>query len=417
MDLVERDGFLHVGSLRLADLAERVGTPFVLYDADAIIERFYRFVEAFSSLRSMICFGVDACPNAHIMRRLVKRGAALRVRSATDLERAWICGAPISRVIYSGLGKTDMDIRAALDGLYSPLFQAGRLVDGKPPYYRGPVGYFSIETAAELEQIRRIAGGVRIACRALIHVCLDCCQQSPFGVSPSEAIDLFERFGNEPRVRLAGLRIHLGAQGYSPDAMRTGAQRLCELAQTLLDRGVSLEALDIGGGFGCDLFDPDAPSPETYARAVEPVLTPWVERGLKIIAEPGWSIIGAGSLLLTRVLSSRPCERGCLAAAEAVPGEPGAPLAPARLLTPTSPRPDGMSTVAGIDHSSRFVQVPMTCEAGDLLAFPGGGAYARRDNAACVEVLLEQSRVFVIRPRATPLDAIEPELESHEVLL
>ncbi|MCL4221221.1 MAG: hypothetical protein KJZ65_07615 [Phycisphaerales bacterium] len=417
MDLVERDGFLHVGSLRLADLVDRVGTPFVLYDADAIIERFYRFVEAFASLRAMICFGVDACPNAHIMRRLVKRGAALRVRSATDLERAWICGAPISRVIYSGLGKTDMDIRAALDGLYSPLFQAGRLVDGKPPYYRGPVGYFSIESGAELEQIARIAGGVRIACRALIHVCLDCCQQSPLGVSPAEAIDLFERFGNEPRVRLAGLRIHLGALGFSPDAMRAGAQRLCEIAQALLDRGVSLEALDIGGGFGCDLFDPAAPSPETYARAVEPVLSPWVERGLKIIAEPGWSIIGAGSLLVTRVLSSRACEHGRLAAAEAVPGEPTAALAPARLLTPTPPRPGGISTVAGVDHSSRCVQVPITCQPSDLLAFPGGGAYARRDNPACAEILLEQSRVFVIRPRTTPLEAIEPELESHEVLL
>ncbi len=417
MDLVERDGYLHVGSLRLAELAERVGTPFALYDADAIIERFYRFVEAFSSLRAMICFGVDACPNAHVMRRLVKRGAALRVRSATDLERAWICGAPLSRVVYSGLGKADMDIRAALDGLYSPLFQAGRLVEGKPPYYRGPVGYFSIETGAELEQIHRIAGGVRIACRALIHVCLDCCRQSAFGLSPAEAIDLFDRFGNEPRVRLAGLRIHLGPRGYATDAMRTGTQRLCELAQTIVDRGASLEAIDIGGGFGCDLFDPAAPSPADYARAVEPLLAPWVERGLKIIAEPGWSIIGAGSLLVSRVLSSRPCEDGRLAAAEAVPGEPGAAPAPARLLTPTLPRAEGMSTIAGIDNASRQVRVPVCCEPGDVLAFPGGGAYARRDNPACAEVLLEQSRVFVIRPRTSPLDDIEPELESHEVLL
>lgn len=417
MDLLERDGFLHVGSLRLADLAERIGTPFVLYDADAIIERFYRFVEAFSSLRAMICFGVDACPNAHVMRRLVKRGAALRVRSATDLERAWICGAPISRVIYSGLGKSDMDIRAALDGLYSPLFQAGRLVDGKPPYYRGPVGYFSIETAAELEQIRRIAGGVRIACRALIHVCLDCCQQSPFGLSPSETLDLLDRFGDEPRVRLAGLRIHLGSHGYSADAMHAGAQRLCELAQTLTDRGVALEALDIGGGFGCDLFDRASPSPEDYARALEPLLMPWVERGLKIIAEPGLSIIGAGSLLVTRVLSSRPCESGRLAAAEAVPVEPGAAMAQVRFVSPPGPRASGASVISGIDNPSRGIQAPITAEPGDLLAFPGGGAYARRDNPACTEVLLEQSRVFVIRPRTTPLDAIEPELESHEVLL
>lgn len=417
MDLVDREGYLYVGETRVADLIERLGTPLVLYDADAIVERFYRFVEAFASLRAMVCFATDACPNAHIMRRLVKRGAALRVRSATDLERAWICGAPVSRVVYSGLGKTDLDIRAALDGLYSPLFQAGRLVEGKPPYYRGPVGYFSIESAAELDQIARIAGGVRIACRALVHVCFECCREKAFGLSPEEAIELFSRFSADPRVRVAGLRVHLGSAGFSLDNMVSAATQLCALTRDLTAKGLEVSALDIGGGFACDLFDPAAPSPESYARALQPILLPWVERGVKIITEPGWSIIGAGSLLIARVLAARSCERATLAACDALPGEPSdVSRLPVRAVS-GEPRSGHTSVLNHVHLPHRQNEVDWACRADDLLAFPGGGAYARRSNPDLCEVMLEKGRVFVIRPRQTAIDALEPELESHEVLL
>lgn len=415
MELVDREGSLHVGSVRLTELVERLGTPLALYAGDAIVERFYRFVEAFSSLRAMICFATDACPNPHIMRRLVKRGAALRIRSAIDLERAWLCGAPLGRVIYSGLGKGDMDIRAALDGLYSPLFQAGRLVEGKPPYYRGPVGSFSIESSAELDRIARIAGGIRIACRALVHVCFDCCRQHAFGMSPDEAEALFGRSNADQRVRLVGLRAQ--SPGSSVEAVVAGVERLTQLAQRIAAKGHAIESLDIGGGFACDVQDPAAASPEAYAKAIEPLLLPWVEQGVKIIAEPGWSIVGAGSLLIGRVLAARTCDQGVLAACDAMPSAPmdDAPLVARRLIADNAaPTPVRLSHA---DRPDRQRDLMLACRTDDLIAFPGGGAYARCDQPGVTEVLLEGSRVLVIRPRATVIDAIEPELESHEVLL
>lgn len=417
MDLVEREGELYVGQTRIADLIERLGTPVAIYDADAIIERFYRFVEAFSPLRAMICFATDACPNAHIMHRLVKRGAALCVHSATDLERAWICGAPISRVVYSGLGKTDMDIRAALDGLYSPLFQAGRLVDGKPPYYRGPVGYFSVKSAPELDRIARIAGGVRITCRILLHVCFDCCRERAFGLSGEEAVELFSRCSADPRIRVAGLRVHIGPGGGSADNMAAAVEQLDALAQELADRGLEVGVLDIGGGFACDAFDPDAPSPEAYARALQPVLLPWVERGVKIIAEPGWSIVGAASLLIARVLATRACEGTTLGACDALPGEPRERAHLHAYAVSGGSRREHASTLHHVQMPHRQVEVDLACRADEVIAFPGGGAYARRDNADLCEVLLEHGRIFVIRPRPTATDVLEPELESREVLL
>lgn len=415
MELVDREGYLHVGSVCLTELVDRLGTPLAIYSADAIVERFYRFVEAFSSLRAMICFATDACPNPHIMRRLVKRGAALRIRSAIDLERAWLCGAPLGRVIYSGLGKGDMDIRAALDGLYSPLFQAGRLVEGKPPYYRGPVGSFSIESSAELDRIARIAGGIRIACRALVHVCFDCCRQHAFGMSPDEAQALFARTTADHRVRLIGLRAQ--SLGSSVEAVVANVERLTLLAERIVANGSTIESLDIGGGFACDVHDPGAASPEAYAKAVEPLLLPWVERGVKIIAEPGRSIVAAGSVLVARVLAARVCEQGLLAACDAMPSAPldEAPSVARRLVT--DGLPPGPVCLSHAERPDRHRELMLSCMPDDLIAFPGGGAYARSDQPGVTEVLLEGSRVLVIRPRSTVIDAIEPELESHEVLL
>jgi len=418
VDLCERDGFLYAGLVRIADLVERLGTPLVIFDSEAIIERFYQFVEAFSSLRAMICFATESCPNAHILHRLVKRGAALRVRSAINLERAWLCGAPMGRVVYSGLGKTDMDIRAALDGLYSPLFQAGRLVEGKPPYYRGPVGYFSVETGAELERLARLAGGVRIKCRVLVHVSLDCSQERAFGAGPDETIQLFESYASDPRLHIAGLRVHLGNAGFLLENMSTAAARVSSLAERLTDRGFPIEAIDMGGGFACDWFDPSAPSPGDYARTLEEHLLPWVERGVKIIAEPGWSIIAAGSALVSRVLATRELDGQPIAAVDAVPSEPGQDTDRKARLVRTRDRHAHTGTIIfDADIERPGVHTSLECQLDDFILWPGGGAYARRDCPHACEVLLENGKVLVIRPRPAASEVLGPELESHEVLL
>lgn len=418
MELEERNGELCFGGARLGSLAERLGTPLIVHDAGALIERFYSFVEAFAGCRAMVCFVADAGANTQVMHRLVKRGAGLRVRRSADLERAWLCGAPMSRVVYSGLGRTDDDLRAALDGLYSPLFQAGRLVEGKPPYYRGPVGWFSVETEAELEQMARLAGGVRIACRVMIRVTLPQCASRVNGATPDEVVDLFYRYGSDPRLRLAGLRVHLGRAGVSVENFREAAAALCALATRLSDMGARVTAIDLGGGFACNEWDAEAPTPVEYARAVEPEVMPCVERGVKIIIEPGWSIAAAGSVLVSRVLAVRDSGDERTLIVDAVPGEPAEfdRLRPVPVWTGDG----GAARACRVSHVNapgRSVLCTGAFANGSLVVWPGGGAYAHREMDNATEVLFEDGRALVIRPRASIADAVGPELESHEVIL
>jgi len=418
VELHETNGELYLGGAPLGTLGERLGTPLAVFDAEALIERFYGFVEAFSECRAMVCFAADACANTQVLHRLVKRGAGLRVRGAVDLERAWLSGVPLSRVIYAGMGKTDNDIRAGLDGLYSPLFQAGRLVEGKPPYYRGPVGWFSVETGDELDQLARLAGGVRINCRVMVRVTLPQCSSSVLGASPEEVVDLFYKYGSDPRLRLAGLRVHLGRSGVSVENFAQAAASLCGLAEKLTDMGADIRALDLGGGFACDVWDADAPSPEAYAQAIGPVVMPCVEKGVKLIVEPGWSIAGAGSVLVSRVLAVREVGDERIVIVDRVPGEP-AELDRLRPVPVHGPEinDDRACRVCDVRDPSRCVTAPRRFDAGDLIVWPGGGAYVRRGGGSVSEVLYEDGRAFVIRPRESVAETVGAELESHEVIL
>lgn len=405
----------------LGALVHRLETPLAVYDAEALIERFYEFVEAFAECRAMACFASAAAPNTQVLHRLVKRGAGLRVGSAADLERAWLCGAPLSRVVYTGLGKTDNDIRAALDGLYSPLFQAGRLVEGKPPYYRGPVGWFGVESGNEIEQLARLAGGVRIACRVMVRVALPMCASPVPGASPDEVVDLFYRYGSDPRLRLNGLRIHLGRAGVSIASFAEAAMAMCELARRLSDMGAPVTAIDLGGGFACDAWNPDAPSPADYAQAIMPAVMPCVEEGMKIIIEPGWSIAAAGSVLVSRVLAVREVNTQSIVIADAVPTEPAElnQLVPERILSPNADLTNASDgcVICDVNRPERCVQSSTRFNLNELIAWRGGGAYVARNEHAASEVLVENDRAFVIRARAMVSELVGPETDSHEVLL
>ncbi len=399
-------------------LANRLGTPLVVYDANALIERFYGFVEAFEGVRAMVCFASAAGANTQVLHRLVKRGAGLRVQSAVDLERAWLSGAPLSRVVYAGLGKTDNDVRAALDGLYSPLFQAGRLVEGKPPYYRGPVGWFCVETGDEIEQLARLAGGVRIACRVMVRVALPQCASQVLGASPDEVVELFYKYGSDPRLRLTGLRVHLGRSGVSVEKFAEAAASMCELAQRLTDMGAQATSIDLGGGFACDAWNADAPSPADYAAAIEPCVRPCVEQNIKMIIEPGWSIAAAGSVLLARVQAVRQVVDRHIVIVDRVPPEPAEAdrLVPERVLEPVT-KVAGSCQICDVNTPNRLVHSSARFATGELIAWRGGGAYAQRHDDALCEVLVEDGRAFVIRARSAAAELVGSELESHEVIL
>ncbi|MCW5761798.1 MAG: hypothetical protein KIT88_00990 [Phycisphaeraceae bacterium] len=410
---VDRGG-LNIGTLRAETLVARVGSPIVIYDVDTMVERFYAFAEAFSELRAMVSFDVDAIPNTHVLHHLAKRGAGLSIRSGTDLERAWLSGVPMTRVVYAGLGRSDDDVRAALDGLYSPMFQSGRLVEGRPPYYRGPIGWFSVETGTELRQISRIANGVRIACNAICAVDVGGTGHGSWGISAEHALELFDEFGNESRLRLRGLHMHAGEQARTVDSFVACVERFVRLADQLMKRNHPITLLNLGGGFASNEVDQDAPTPAEYAGAVAALLLPLVEAGAKVVIEPGWSLCAGSCAAISRVLGVR---QGVAARRVVCDGVPCVAIARSSAVRPIVAPSDPDATPRDAGQIDGALEHSVRANPGDLIAWPAGGYRARHSGHSACEILLSAGKSRIILPRRGVSDALVPELESQEVIL
>src|SRR5690606_624466 len=164
-----RNGSLWCEDIPARDLAEQFGTPLYIYSRATLLEHYDRLVRAFRPAEPLICYSVKSCQNLAVCRTLVERGAGMDVVSGGELERAWLAGCDMQKVVYAGVGKTDPEIRAALAGAHRP-FAGAVSPDGRHPEDRGPIGWFNIESEEEFENISRIAAGMNATCRAALRV-------------------------------------------------------------------------------------------------------------------------------------------------------------------------------------------------------------------------------------------------------
>lgn len=397
-----------IQSLPVDDLIARVGSPIAIFDVDAMVERFYAMVEAFSPMRAMICIDTQAVSNIHIIQRLAKRGAGLSISSAADLERAWLSGAPMARVISRGVGRSDDEIRASLDGLYSPMFQTGRLVEGRPPYYRGPIGCLSVSSREELAQIARITSGIRIACHTALRINLSASTSQP-GFLPEEAPTLFTEFGSEARVRLSGLHCHPGPDAATTSGLAHIATRVVELATKLMEQGHRISLINLGGGMASNELQADAPTPADYAAVLEPLLTPLVEKGVKIAIEPGWALCAGSCALVARTIDVRNIRGNTCAVVDAAP-HPALAHLKSPTTTPTPQLIDQLGQPCCAPHAQHL-------RVGQSVMWIGGGYRARSIRPQPAEILLSGRKICLVRPHPSVAEQLAPELESQEIAL
>ncbi len=451
-----RQGELYCENVRAADIANRHGTPTLVYSTAAFREGYQRFADAFTPLQCRVHFALRACPSVACLRILAKAGSGMTATSGVELERAWLSTTPFNKVLFAGPGKTDEDIRSALDGLYSPLFQAGATVDQKPPYYRGPVGRLVAESEDELERIARIAGGLRISCRVALRLdpeldAFDDVTAHPeappaptgkFGLPLGLAPGLFDRYRDDPRLRLTGLHMHLGPGVVTPDRFSAGVRRLRHTAGILARAGHSIDLVDFGGGFA-PTTSSDTPQPEDYASALAPLIKDWPKgdaEEVAFIVEPGRAIAAASGHLLIGVRDIKPAEDRVivLADAGASPGRrPSArqglvavwPISVPPDLEPPKPGVERMDTrgmqwcdVVGPSYSARDAlaegRLMPPVRVGDALGVSLAGAYARdtlaplADDPTPSEVLVDGFQTKVLRPRPSAADRIRPEADA-----
>lgn len=430
------------------EIAREHGTPVYAYSRRAMTENFRRFERAFGPVDPLLCYALKASGNLHLLRELADLGAGMDVVSGGELERAWLSGAPMSKVVFAGVGKTEREIAAALSGSRSLLGAEATGRRGEPAASRGPVGLFNIESPGECERIERVASSLGVEARGCIRVNPDVDahthrytttgrSENKFGIDLHEVPSLFARFANAGRLRLVGLHVHLGSPIASPSPYAEAVGVVGDLIDRLASQGSKVEVLNIGGGYGVDYGQGAPAAIEAFAAALVPLLRPLRERGVRIVMEPGRSIICHAGVLLTRV---QYVKRG--RTKSFVIGDAGMHtlIRPAlyeayHFVWPTTPRGgmapgdlrehqpfEGLSTcdvVGPICESSDFLaqgrNLPPV-EPGDLMAVFCAGAYGMsmsmnyNDHPRPAEVLVDGSDCRLIRPRQREVDLIAAEL-------
>ncbi|MEK7710326.1 MAG: diaminopimelate decarboxylase [Planctomycetota bacterium] len=287
-----RDGLLHCESADVRTLAEDFGTPLYVYSRRTLLDHFDRFRAAFAPLDATICFSVKSCQNLAILRLLRKRGAAFDVVSGGELRRVFEAGGDPARVVFAGVGKTDDEIRAALE--------AG-------------IGWFNVESEAEMDNLATIAASMGRTARAALRVNPDVDphthvytttgkRETKFGVDLERARRVFDDFRGRPGLDLSAIHLHIGSPVNSVEPYFEALLKALTLIDSIRADGHTIRAINLGGGFGAHYAGSEAPPAAEYAEKLVPLLD---DCNLQVLLEPGRSIAANAGILLTRVLYTK----------------------------------------------------------------------------------------------------------------
>lgn len=401
-----RNGTLYCEDVALADIAKQVGTPTYVYSR-ATFERHYRvFDQALEGLPHLICYAVKANSNIAVLNVLARLGSGFDIVSGGELERVLRAGGDPERIVFSGVGKTVAEIRAAL---------------------RAAVKCFNVESAQELEAIADVAAkmGVRAPVSLRVNPDVDAkthpyistgLKENKFGIPVDEAMQLYDMARNDyPDLDLIGIDCHIGSQLTEVAPFIEALDRVLDVIGRLRDKGIRLQHIDLGGGLGIRYQDEEPPLPDEYAEAVKQRLEEREMMDLMLVLEPGRAIAGNAGILLTQVeyLKKTPDHRFAI-----VDAAMNDLLRPAlydawQEVVPVSPHIDApeheWDIVGPVCETADTLakQRSMALQQGDLLAIRSSGAYGfvmssnYNSRGRAAEVMVDEDCFHVVRRRET----------------
>ncbi len=410
------DDCLCCHAVPLEAIAEKAGTPSYVYSGDAIRENYRAYDTALAGLAHDIHYAVKANSSLGILSLLAAEGSGFDIVSGGELYRVLKAGGDPSRIVFSGVGKTSEELRYALE--------------------QG-IGRFNCESDQELRLLRESATQVGREPDVSLRVNPDIdaethpyiatgLREHKFGIGLAEAERIYRQACELLPLRLNGISCHIGSQIFNIGAFEEALQRILTLADRLHGGGVSIEALDLGGGLGVEYeAGKQSPSIADYGRML---CTALAGANFRLGIEPGRSIVGQAGVLLTRVLYRKAGERKCFAVVDAAMNDLIRPaLYQARhavLPVRRGGRSVELTDVVGpVCESGDFLakgrEMPRV-EPGDLLAIATTGAYGfvlssnynSRPRAA--EALVEGGSVHIIRQREIWDDLIRGEVVPAE---
>jgi diaminopimelate decarboxylase len=369
------------------------------------------------------------------------------------MERAWLAGTPMSDIVFAGVGKSDAEIRAALDGRFSSVREDVAQFGAPDPAARGPVGVLNVESESELLSIARLARELGVVARLCVRVNPNVDphtheytttgkEENKFGIDADRIVDLFDRWAGTEWIDLAGLHLHIGSPVPSVEPYAEALEVLFTLIDELEAHGHPIRMVDLGGGWPVPYRDGEVPPIETYAERLVPMLEPRTSRGLQVCLEPGRSILANSAILVTRVEHLKRgraktfviCDAGMhvlirpalYRAFHFVWPVVWKGAAPRWVEDPAIEGVEPVDVVGPICETGDFLaraRLLPPVEQGDLLAVFSAGAYGMsmasnyNDHGRPAEVLVDGDRLTLINQRQTLAQLMETERVPRELAL
>jgi len=406
-----RNGALHAENVAISQIAEAVGTPFYLYSSATLLRHFKLFDDALQGMDHMICYAMKAASNQAILKLLGDAGAGMDVVSAGEYARARSAGIPGERIVFSGVGKTRVEMELVL---------------------RQGIRQFNVESEAEMRVLSEVAVSLGQVAPITIRINPDVDakthakistgkKEDKFGIPISRAREVYAMAAALPGLKIIGIDVHIGSQLTELEPFGLAYEKVAELTDILRADGHEITRLDLGGGLGIPYENSNSnpPTPEDYGALVREKVG---HLGCEIEIEPGRFIAGNAGVMISEVIYVKAGEdreflivdgamndliRPALYGAHheilpIVEPEVGVAYQPYDVVGPVCESGDTFAKGRVLPHM----------EAGDLIAFRSAGAYGAvmaseyNSRPLVPEVMVQDDQFAVIRARPSLEDII-----------
>jgi diaminopimelate decarboxylase len=402
-------GLLHAENVALRDIAAQHQTPTYVYSRSALTETFQRFQAGLLGHEHLVCFAVKANPSLAILNLFARLGAGFDIVSGGELARVIAAGGDPKKVVFSGVGKSHSEIRAAL--------QAGILC-------------FNVESINELHRIQQVAAetGTIAPVSLRVNPNVDAkthpyistgLKNNKFGVAFEDALDLYQQAAHMPNIAVHGVDCHIGSQITELSPFLDALDKVLGLVDALAQRNIHIRHIDVGGGVGITYSDETPPDFATYTAAIMQKLA---GRGVKVLFEPGRALVGNAGVLLTKVEYLKPGESKNFAIVDAAMNDLMRPALydayhNITTIAASSAQAQIYEVVGPVCESGDFLghDRQLAIDEGDYLAIHSAGAYGMsmssnyNTRARAAEVLVDGDQVHVIREREQIADLFKLE--------
>ena len=404
-----RGNSLFAEDVPVAEIAAQYGTPCYVYSRATLERHYAAYHQAMDDFPHLICFAVKANSNLAVLNVLAKLGCGFDIVSGGELQRVISAGGDPSKVIFSGLGKSEAEIRQGL--------AAG-------------IHCFNVESEAELERINAVALSMHRQAPVSMRVNPDVdagthpyistgLKTNKFGIAKEQALAVYRTAAKMKGINIVGIDCHIGSQLTSTEPFLHAIDRLLAMVDQLAAEGITLKHFDMGGGLGVNYDKETPPHPTELLSAVKARLG---DRGLTLLVEPGRSIAANAGIFVTRVEFLKCNEHKNFAI---VDGAMNDLLRPAlygawQAIIPVLKKqgnPTVYDVVGPVCESADFLgkERPLNIAAGDLLVVRTAGAYGfvmssnYNTRPRVPEIMVDGSNTHLVRRRETLSDLLDLE--------